>query len=101
MHPPFYHVDHKISPDIDHLGDTRPARRRSLPQVLRLSPVRTGWPPVRLPFDDPDGVGLPSGTTPDRPQLQLVPPPRRGMRDALGRFLIRMGQKLILQNGLG
>ena len=105
MHPPFYTVDHKIGPDIHHQCDHRPVKRRGAATRLLLTPATTGWPPV--PFIPPwmlddNGVRLPTGAQPmPRPQLRVVPPPRRTIRDILGRWLIRTGQRMILQNRLG
>lgn len=105
MHPPFFTVDHKIGPDIHHESDSRPVKRRGSAKRLRLSPATAGWPPAPLVapwlFTD-DEVTLPTGAPAlSRPQLRVVPPPRRTLRDAVGRWLIRMGQRMILQNRLG
>ena len=102
MHPPFYTVDHKIGPDIHHFGDDRPVIRRSTPARLDLSPATPGWPPV--PFLPQDGirVQLPSGVTlAPRLHLQIVPPPQPTWRVVIGRWMIRTGQRMILQNRPG
>ena len=105
MHPPFFTVDHRIGPDIHHDGDSKPIKRRSLPERLRLTPVAAGWPPVRLhPVWPEDNAAsqLPRATMMEnRPMLHIVPPPRRTWRDIVGRWLIRVGQRMILQNRLG
>lgn len=105
MHPPFFVVDHKIGPDIHHCGDHKPVKRRILPERLRLTPSMVSWPPVALlppPAEDTDAITAPSGAvTVRRPQLQVVPPPRRRLREIVGRWLIRAGQRMILQNRPG
>lgn len=102
MHPPFYTVDHKIGPDIHHHDDDKPVVRRSAPARLDLTPATTGWPPVPLqatPPADTGAVQLPSGRAAFvRSQLRIVPPPQRTLRSAIGRFLIRAGQRMILEN---
>ena len=102
MHPPFFTVDHKIGPDIHHHGDEKPIIRRSLPERLRLTPATTGWPPVPIiagPAEDLSVLVLPSGAVAvPKLRLQVVPPARRTWRDAVGRLLIRTGQRMILEN---
>lgn len=104
MHPPFFVVDHKIGPDIYHRDTPRPSRRRGKPETLNLSHVATGWPPVPL-VDEATLTGyvpLPSGAKILlRPVLQVVPPPQRNLRHIVGRWLIRLGQRMILENRLG
>ena len=102
MHPPFYTVDHKIGQDIRHFGDGKKLIRRSAPARLDLTPVATGWPPVPLLPHDPTPVHLPSGVTlAPRLHLQVVPPPEPTWRIVVGRLLIRIGQRMILQNRPG
>lgn len=98
MHPPFYDVDPKIGPDIHHDGYEKPMIRRHLPAVLTLRPVSSGWPPVPLVRPMPD-----SDTRRHivRPVLQIVPPPQSRLRDWIGRWLIRTGQRMILENRPG
>lgn len=102
MHPRFYTVDHKIGPDIHHHGTSKPVTRRSLPERLALRPSAVGWPPVPLSpgaFIDNGALQLPSGATlPSQAILRVVPPPQRTWRDTVGRFLIRIGQRMILEN---
>ncbi len=102
MHPPFFIVDHKIGPDIHHYGESKPVIRRSLPERLSLRPSAAGWPPVPLSpgaFTDNGALQLPSGAMlPGPAPLRVVPPPQRTWRDVIGRLLIRMGQRLILEN---
>ncbi|WP_108814478.1 hypothetical protein [Loktanella sp. Alg231-35] len=102
MHPPFFTVDHKIGPDIHHYCDEKPIVRRASPTRLDLTPATTGWPPVPLlvtPSADAGSVQLPRGAAPFlRPQLRVVPPPQRTLRNTIGRFLIRAGQRMILEN---
>jgi hypothetical protein len=102
MHPPFYTVDHKIGPDIHHLSDSKPVKRRSQPEQLQLTPATIGWPPVPLlpnALDDLWGLQVPSGSAVMiPPKLRVVPPPQRTWRDVVGRLLIRAGQRMILEN---
>ncbi|KJZ19238.1 hypothetical protein [Loktanella sp. S4079] len=105
MHPPFYPVDHKVDPNILQPYDERPVKRRTTAEPLRFAVASHDWPPV--PFAAPEhdfhaGITLPSGTVVEvRPQLWIVPPPQRKIRHIIGRWLIRMGQRLILENRLG
>ncbi len=105
MHPPFFTVDHKIGADIHHHDGGKPVKRRSLPARLHLTPATTGWPPVSLaPLALEDGrvIPLPTGHAATvRPKLQIVPAPRRTLREAIGRLLIRTGQRMILSNRAG
>ena len=102
MHPPFYTVDHKIGPDIRHFGDSKTIVRRGAPARLALTPVATGWPPVPLLPQDHTPLRMPSGVTlAPRLHLQVVPPPEPTWRVSVGRLLIRIGQRMILQNRLG
>lgn len=97
MHPPFIFTDHRVGPSA-HRGRTHV--RRGKPDRLDLSPAATGWPPVPLVSQDP--AALPSGVVPLRAAfVQIVPPPRATIRDRLGRFLIRLGQRMILQGRPG
>jgi hypothetical protein len=102
MHPPFFHVDHKIGPDIHTHGEVKYIPKRTQPTRLSLSHVGTvGWPPVPLfvhPISDVSAIRVPSGQfVHAQPVLQIVPPPQRTFRDIIGRFLIRAGQRLILE----
>ena len=105
MHPPFFTVDHKIGADIRHLDGGKPVKRRNMPERLRLTPAATGWPPVSLlphALEDTHIAQAPSGhATAVRPKLQVVPPPRRTLREVIGRLLIRTGQRMILSNRPG
>lgn len=81
MHPPF------LPPVTGVSHDTSPLRRRrGAPEALRLTPVVAGWPPRPLNLADP--VTVYTGT----------PAPGRGLRAQarLGRFLIRLGQRMLL-----
>lgn len=100
MHPPFFIVDHKIGPDIHHFSDHKPIIRRGTPTRLDLSAVTSGWPPVPLVAmaEDLPPV-LPSGSRViGFGQIYIVPPPQRTLRQIIGRFLIRAGQRMILEN---
>jgi hypothetical protein len=69
MHPPFFHVDHKVGP------------------VVHTAPLRADPAP-------PQDFVRPAGPM----RLGVVPPPRMTLRDRIGRFLIRTGQRMIFQN---
>lgn len=102
MHPPFYTPDTYVSSDIiaDHHRPVKP-RRGAAPQRLRFLPV-PGWPPIHPTMADPvqpAPPALPSGRPAQPlPHLSVVPTPRNTLRDMVGRFLIRTGQRMILQN---
>lgn len=102
MHPPFFTPDTFVSSDLvsDRHNVVTP-KRRSAPQRLRILPV-PGWPPLPIvaPQDLHQGVPTPPSGQPAQalPQLHVVPAPRNSLRDAFGRFLIRTGQRMILQN---
>lgn len=105
MHPPFYIPDVRIADDITpHHGTRRLIKRGDRPQRLPVLPV-PGWPP--LPFRTPDWATAKAPTLPTgrpvmaTPVLAIVPKPRNTLRDSLGRFLIRTGQRMILENGPG
>lgn len=88
MHPPFF------IPDV-HVSDHPITHRRSKPERLDLRLPTSGWPPLpvlpvtqkRRPVPKPE---------PKKPQLVVVPPPQPRLRDLIGRFLIRTGQRIIL-----
>ncbi len=103
MHPSFFPVDHKIGPDIHHSGERRIFKRRAAPERLDLRPASPGWPPVPLqPAIMPHEMVTPKPSPPVfKPQLVIVPPPRPSLRDRIGRWLIRTGQRMILQNRPG
>ena len=102
MHPPFFTPDTFVSTDIvaNHHRLATP-KRRSAPQRLRILPAPC-WPPVPLvsPKNLDEALPTPPSGHPARalPQLHVVPAPRNTLRDAVGRFLIRTGQRMILQN---
>jgi len=105
MHPPFYIPDTHVSRDIVPHHDAKPTIRRGhQPMVLRILPFAT-WPPLHPALLDHVGDPVPSLPTgrpaPDRPVLYVVPVPRRTLREAIGRFLIRAGQRMILENRPG
>lgn len=99
MHPPFYTVDHKIGPDITH-GNSKPHVKRGLPARLPLHPATTGWPPLPLlppHWQDHAPLISPSGNTVVlHARLRVVPQPSRRLRDVIGRWMIRTGQRMIL-----
>ena len=94
MHPPFYHVDHKVDP-ISHPKSARLVLRRSQPTRLDLGAQPSGFAlaPLRAP---PPPKGFPKVHGPVR--LAVVPPPRPSLRDRVGRMLIRIGQRMIFEN---
>lgn len=94
MHPPFIHTDHKIGPNIH---SSKPKVRRTQPARLDLRPMAPGWPP--MPLVEPSALAKLAAERP--PVFYVVPTPRRVWRDILGRFLIRVGQRMILTNGPG
>ncbi|MEJ6397620.1 hypothetical protein [Yoonia sp. 208BN28-4] len=100
MHPPFIFTDHKVGPHPFPRPDGKPPRRNQ-PCPLDLTPV-AGWPPVplvaptsTLPLS-PSGQPMVAGL-----RLQVVPPPRRSLRDFIGRWLIRTGQRMIMTQRAG
>lgn len=105
MHPPFYIPDTSVSADIAHHYESKPKiRRGSKATALRFLPFGI-WPPLHpalMDHVDDTTPALPTGRpAPGRPALHVVPVPRRGLREMLGRFLIRTGQRMILQNRPG
>ncbi|SFS20305.1 hypothetical protein SAMN05444714_2574 [Yoonia litorea] len=95
MHPPFFHVDHKVDPPIRPAGADG-ILRRSHPAVLDLRVQSHLFAPV--PMSAPE---LPEKVFADPPtsiQLRVVPAPRPTLRDRFGRLLIRLGQRIIFEN---
>jgi hypothetical protein len=67
-----------------------------------MSVVTTGWPPVPLVAPAPTLPLSPTGQViVTGLRLQVVPEPRNALRDYVGRWLIRMGQRMILTNRPG
>ena len=86
MHPPFFPVDHRATAPETHRG---PVKRRGAPTTLDLSPTPANWPPVPL-------VAPPPPTTLDPGRIVwLSPPVHTGPRARFGRFLIRLGQRML------
>ena len=105
MHPPFYIPDTFVSQDITpHGGVRRVTPRGETPRRLTFLPM-PGWPPRSVQLTDqvpPRDPVLPSGRPAvPVPVLAVVPAARSTWRDIVGRFLIRTGQRMILQNGPG
>ena len=97
MHPPFYIPDPLVGPHAPHHV------RRTRPERLRLTPAAPGWPPLplgRVTAAPPPAVPAPVRPVP-RPVLQVVPPPQPGLRDLIGRFLIRTGQRMLFRHSPG
>ena len=91
MHPPFYIVDHKVI-----ITPERRFVRRSLPGRLEFQPATCGWPPLAVGQKPVELAPIPP-----KPFVRLVPPPSGTPRDLIGRWLIRIGQRMILKNRLG
>ncbi len=105
MHPPFYTPDTFVSRDIVAGFEPKPTIRRGhRPRVLQFLPA-PGWPPIHpylVDLVEQAPPPLPSGQQAvKRPVLHVVPEPRNTLRDAIGRFLIRLGQRMILENRPG
>ena len=93
MHPPFFHVDHKVDP-VTHPVPAKDKPRRTQPARLAMQPTRHVFAPVPMRADPPPPVVFAPGPV----RLSTVPPPQASLRDRIGRFLIRTGQRMIFQN---
>lgn len=89
MHPPFIFTDHKVGRAPVH---PTPTPRRGAPTRLDMRPVSSNWPPVPLIAPPAPALG---------PHLFIVPQPSTRWRDIMGRWLIRLGQRMILTNRPG
>jgi len=89
MHPPFIFTDHKVRPNT-HL---HPKPKRGDYTPLNLHPTPACWPPLPL-------VQVVEPQTPVD-QLRIVPVPKRTIKDRIGRWLIRTGQRMILEHSSG
>ena len=102
MHPPFIFTDHKVGPDIHHARQGRKIMRRHQPEQLRFNPAAAGWPPAPLVAPQttlplaPSGHSFVLGV-----RIQVVPAPRKTLRDQIGRWLIHIGQRMIFENRPG
>ena len=85
MHPPFFLSDVRVGHH-----DSLPPRRHA-PSRLDIRPAPPG--PLRAPMDPPPVAA--------GPVIWLVPQPRPTARDRFGRFLIRLGQRMILRHRPG
>ena len=85
MHPPFHFVDHRADAAPLHPA---PVPRRAAPAVLDISPASAHWPAV------PRVAPPPVAIDPER-IVWLSPPVHTGPRARLGRFLIRLGQRML------
>ena len=94
MHPPFIFTDHRIGPEP---VTSKPKVRRTTPARLDLRPMTPGWPP--MPVVEPSKLAQLASEKP--PVFYVVPTPRRAWRDVVGRFLIRVGQRMIVKNSPG
>lgn len=101
MHPPFFPTDHRSVVHTPHPVSHHNGLRRHSPVVLPVTLshlVENPHIPVYLVEDV-----YPSEVQDTRPvRLHAVPPPtHNSLRDVFGRWLIRMGQRIILQNHPG
>lgn len=96
MHPPFFHVDHKIGHDPHFIGHQPKPKRRTRPEALTIAPAR--FAPVPFAPVEPAPVVLlpPDDKVVLMPHIHVVTAPQSTLRDLLGRLLIRIGQRLIL-----
>jgi len=101
MHPPFIFPNHPVGPT--HVSPTpeRTIVRRSKPEALRLTPATGDWPPVPLVAPTDTYPAPKDELIAPKDRLQVVPIPRNTLRDRIGRFLIRTGQRMILENRPG
>lgn len=101
MHPPFFHTDHRSVVHTPHFVSHHNGLRRTTPVALPMSVshlVDNPHIPVYLAQDVP----AVSAQTPRPVILQAVPPPtHNSLRDVFGRWLIRMGQRIIFENHPG
>lgn len=93
MHPPFFHVDHKVDA-FTHPVPAKCKPRRTQPARLAMRPTSHVFAPVPMRADPPPPVIFAPGPV----RLSIVPPPQASLRDRIGRFLIRTGQRMIFQN---
>lgn len=98
MHPPFFHTDHRSIVHTPHPVSHKVGRRRNVPVVLPITLshlVENPFIPTYL-AEDVQG-DEPDDTRPAR--LTVVPAPTHSsLRDVIGRWLIRLGQRMILEN---
>ncbi|SEV94079.1 hypothetical protein SAMN04488515_0326 [Cognatiyoonia koreensis] len=101
MHPPFFHTDHRSVVHVPHPASHTTGLRRTAPVVLPITVshlVENPFIPTYLVED------VMQDEMPDtRPvMLRAVPAPRhKSLRDVIGRWLIRLGQRMILENHPG
>ena len=103
MHPPFFAPDLAIGPAPDPFA--KPPRRHA-PARLDLRPSAGPGDFALLARNLPDAPAEPAERPKQAPQLvrpglRLGPPPARGPKAWLGRWLIRTGQNLILPAAAG
>lgn len=101
MHPPFTFPNHPVGPTRLSPTPERHVVRRSKPEALRLTPAAPGMPPIPLVVPSDPHPAPADETVQPKDRLQVVPIPRNTLRDRIGRFLIRMGQRMILDNTPG
>ena len=101
MHPPFFTTDYRSVVHTPHPVSHRTGLRRTTPVVLPVTLshlIENPFIPAYLVEDvHPDEI---HDTRPVR--LTIVPAPvHSSLRDVVGRWLIRLGQRLILTNHPG
>jgi len=101
MHPPFFPTDHRSSVNTPHPVSHRRGLRRTTPMVLPMTLshlAENPTIPVYLAEDvRPDEIADPRPVI-----LRAVPAPtHNSLRDVIGRWLIRLGQRMILENHPG
>lgn len=101
MHPPFIFPNHPVGPTNVSPTPERTVVRRSKPEALRLTPASAGFPPMPLVVPQDDRPAPKAEAIRPRDKLSVVPVPRNALRDRIGRFLIRVGQRMILQDRPG
>lgn len=101
MHPPFIFPNHPVGPTNVSPTPEKRVLRRSKPEALRLTPASSDWPPLPLILPKDSHSAPACEKIRPRDRLRVVPAPRNALRDRIGRFLIRLGQRMILENRPG
>lgn len=101
MHPPFFTIDHRTVVHTPSPVSHRVGLRRTTPVVLPVTlshVVENPFIPTYLVADV-----LPDAPVESKPvRLTIVPSPTHSsLRDVIGRWLIRLGQRMILENHPG
>jgi len=101
MHPPFTFPNHPVGPTRTSPMPEKRVVRRSKPEALRLIPAAPSVPPVPLVVPTDNYPAPAENAVQPKDRLQVVPIPRNTLRDRVGRFLIRIRQRMILDNHPG